>query len=138
MLSLLNSLKDQTPPTNDRCNYHGCEATTREGKPYCSDHIEECHYIKSVLAEIDKRNGESKVLDSGRWISTNAYLIREAIIQLEHGTFTAARLGRVLDISERGADILIRQMARHGFVKLSVSETGAISATKRSLKEIID
>jgi hypothetical protein len=116
----------------DHCRHPGCGASTREGKPYCSNHIEHCEYIQKVLAEIDRRDNESRVLDSGRWVAQNGHLVREALLILDGGTFTAARLGRMLDITEKAADTLIRMMARKGYVRISFSDTGALSATKRT------
>ena len=117
----------------DTCQFPDCGATTREGKPYCSNHIENCAYIQSVLAEIERRNAESKTLDSGRWITTNAHLIREALILLEHGSFSAARLGRMLDVTERAADTLIRMMSRRGLVTITKGDNGIITAAKRTM-----
>lgn len=127
---LRRAFRNDVHPT-DRCHKPGCNASTREGKPFCSDHIENCDYIKKVLAEIDRRDNESRVLDSGRWVAQNGHLVREALLLLDGGTFTAARLGRMLDISEKAADTLIRMMARKGYVRIGFSDTGALSATKR-------
>lgn len=128
---LRRAFRNDVYPT-DRCRHPGCGASTREGKPYCSDHIENCDYIKKVLAEIDRRDNESKTLDSGRWVTQNSHLVHEALIVLEGGTFTAARLGRILDVSEPAADTLIRMMARRGYVRIGFSESGALVATKRT------
>lgn len=128
---LTNTESDSESQTVEVCQHPGCETTTREGKPYCSSHIENCDYIRAVIAEIARRDAESRHLDSGRWVADNAHLIREALILLEHGSFSAARLGHMLDVSERAADTLIRVMSRRGFVVISVGERGAITATKR-------
>jgi hypothetical protein len=130
-LSHLRNIGDTEPRVIDRCQVKGCGASTREGKPYCSLHIENCAYIRTILAELDRRSAESATLDSGRWIACNAHLVREASLLLLQGSYTAARLARMLDITERAAAVLIRMMSRQGLVTVSFSESGAISATRR-------
>jgi len=135
MFAALEQLRANTQEEHvviDTCQADGCATSTREGKPYCSQHIEHCDYIKKVLAEIARRREESTILDSGRWVAQNGHLVKEALLYLANGSYTAARLGRVLDISECAAATLVRMMSRNGLAVISISDTGTLTATRRT------
>lgn len=42
-----------------RCELPGCIQSTREGKPYCSDHVEMHPYVQAILAK--KRDETAKL-----------------------------------------------------------------------------
>lgn len=36
----------------ERCRAPGCSQGTREGKPYCSDHVDHHSYVQDLLAKM--------------------------------------------------------------------------------------
>jgi len=108
------------------CQADDCRANTREGKPYCSDHIELSPYVQRVLREIAQREAEAAVLGDGYEVPMKGHLIKETIVLLEQNSYTAARLSRLLDIDHQSAETLIRQMSKQGLAKMGRTERGAI------------
>jgi predicted HTH transcriptional regulator len=113
--------------SNPRCDAKGCQRTTREGKPYCSSHVEESVYVKSILQELALRDQEAARLTEGLDINTRGHLIRESLLMLEQGSYTAAKLSRLMDISHIAAETLIRVMAKKGLAQMGKTDRGALT-----------
>lgn len=111
------------------CRVESCIAVTREGKPYCSDHIEHSPYVMRLIQEIDRRELESALLDRGEEIPLNGSLVVEAITLLHSGGYTAARLARMLDIEPDAALSLIKLMSRKGITKMGKTERGSTTVS---------
>ena len=108
------------------CQATDCKANTREGKPYCSNHIELSPYVKRVLKEIAQREAEAAALSDGYEVPKKGHLIKETLILLDQNSYTAARLSRLLDVDHCSAEALIRQMSRQELAKMGRTERGAI------------
>ena len=111
---------------NPECEFSGCKRTTREGKPFCSDHVESSPYVKAVMAEIALRDDEERLLAKGEPPSCDGHLVRETLLTLEQGSFTSAKLSRLMDISHDATETLIRFMAKEGLVRMSKTDRGAL------------
>ena len=97
------------------CEEKGCSKSTREGKPFCSKHIELSPYIQSIQAQLDKRDAEEQVLEKGtRLIDRNGFFVREAVLLLRTKDFTAKSFSRRLDISHKAAARLVDLLIRWG------------------------
>ncbi len=112
--------------SNPRCDAITCERTTREGKPYCSDHVELSPYVKGVMEELALRDTEARALANDQPIKRDGHLVRETLLMLEQGAYTSAKLSRLMDIPHDSTETLIRIMAREGLAKMSKTDRGAL------------
>lgn len=49
------------------CEVDGCSATTREGKPFCLEHVERMPRVQVVLARLAAREKELAAVAEGGW-----------------------------------------------------------------------
>ena len=117
-------------PTASKCKLTSCDKSTREGKPYCSGHIEHGPYIRKIINELILRDTEAKILDEGGAIPNGGHLVRETMLLLAHNTYTAARLARLLDISHPAVNTLIKLLASRSMAKMGRTERGSITVCK--------
>jgi len=97
------------------CQASGCTRSTREGKPFCSDHIENAPYVRRILGILTDRDEEERVLELKRGrISQAGFFYRETLLLLRTKDFTAKGLARRLDISHYAAERLIGLIDRDG------------------------
>jgi len=100
------------------CSEIGCSKSTREGKPFCSKHIELSPYIQSIRDQLAKRDDEEKALEAGkRLIAPNGFFVREAVLLLRTKEFTAKSFSRRLDISHKAAARLVDLLIRWGHAR---------------------
>ena len=115
---------------NPRCSAEDCNKTTREGKPYCSEHIMLSPYVAQILEELKIKDEEEKKLSNGEEISQEGHLIRETLLLLEQASYTSAKLSRLVDISHTAAEALIMQMHRLGLARISRGEHGGLMVSR--------
>lgn len=119
------------PPTgrtgSSHCRVEECKASTREGKPYCSAHIEHSPYIKRLIREIELRDEEEATLIRGEPVDTTGHLVREALLALKQGTYTSARLARLIDVDPDAAVTLIKLLDRRGLALAGRTERGSLT-----------
>jgi predicted HTH transcriptional regulator len=107
------------------CQSPGCAKSTREGKPFCSLHIEQSRYVKQILQILADREKEEEILNRERGkISPQGFFVRETLILLRTKDFTAKGLSRRLDLSHHAAKRLISMMATWGLAKKSKTQRG--------------
>lgn len=95
-----------------RCKASDCGASTREGKPYCPDHVDQNDYVKSLIAKLDAKDQEArKVVKKGQEVISNDSLtLREVVQELKfHGPRTIARLCRDTQLEK---DVLVGYIDR--------------------------
>lgn len=83
------------------CDQAGCSQATREGKPYCSDHVEELPYVLQVQARIEAREAELAAVSKrgARAVDVHGIVAREVLCSLWiHGERSVARLARELNV----------------------------------------
>jgi hypothetical protein len=131
---IVPKLVDRTQPVERRgkpvrCEEPGCNRTTREGKPYCSHHVERLEYVARLIEERKRREAEAAAVAKGRRRADPCSVIaKEMLVQLRvHGPRTAARLSRTLnedfDVVQRYA----RALKRAGVVSLSYTRRGSMT-----------
>jgi len=99
------------------CSISSCTRTTREGKPFCSDHIENAPYVREILETLSQRDSEEAALGKKRGkISNTGFFYTETLLLLRSRDYTAKGLSRRLDISHQAAERLICLMAKDGLV----------------------
>lgn len=85
------------------CAHPGCRQKTREGKPYCPEHIENLTQVKEILAQLEGKRAEEEVANLGGWKSINrdGITTHEILQMLDlHGPRTMERLARDLKLTE--------------------------------------
>ena len=112
------------------CKLDGCRVSTREGKPYCFNHVEHSPYVKALLVEIAVREGEASRLSRGEDVGCNARLVKESLILLRSGSYTSARLARMIDIDPDAAISLIKLLDRNGLARMGKTERGSITVER--------
>lgn len=119
------------------CQLHGCKRSTREAKPYCSEHIENTPYVKRLLEILAGRDKEEVVLTKGRGtIPKDGFFYRETLLLLRAKDFTAKALSRRLDISHDAANRLIVLMAGDGLAKVGKTARGDLTLSGLAPKDL--
>ncbi len=122
------------------CKAKRCPKSTRDGKPYCSRHIEEAPYVKAILKKLANRAKEEKLLvEAKRSLAPDSFLIRETILLLRTKDYSAKGLARRLDIPHVASKRLIFLMNKKGLAKRHESSRGEVSISglgERDLREI--
>ena len=107
------------------CQAEKCKRATREGKPFCSGHIEQAPYVASILDILEKRGAEEAILESGKGkVSGDGFFYKETLLLLRTKNFTAKALSRRLDISHKAADRLIRLLVKDKLAVATATQRG--------------
>lgn len=83
------------------CEADDCVQATREGKPFCSDHVERLSYVQEVQARIAARERElAEVTKRGaRAVDIEGIVARDILLSLWiNGQRSVARLSRELNV----------------------------------------
>lgn len=108
--------------TSKVCQIPGCPASTREGKPYCSDHVDQNPYATQLLeslAELERehakvrRRGATAVRPDS---PTSCEILRELEQQR---TCSVARLAQILALPQTLVGTYVQGLARTGHVMTS-------------------
>jgi hypothetical protein len=93
------------PPTGRKkpthCEAEDCSQATREGKPFCSDHVERLSYVQEVQARIVAREAELAAVKKrgGRAVDLEGIIARDVLCSLWiNGERSVARLSRELNV----------------------------------------
>jgi len=93
------------PPTGRKkpthCAAEDCVQATREGKPFCSDHVERLSYVQQVQARIAAREDELAAVKKrgGRAVDIEGIIARDVLCSLWiNGERSVARLSRELNV----------------------------------------
>lgn len=121
------------------CKAKDCEKSTREGKPYCSAHIEQAPYVAKILAILVDRDEEERVLNlkKGR-ISADGFFYRETLLLLRSKDFTAKGLARRLDLSHHASERLIALMAKDRLVIREFTSRGDTTISGLGAHDLAD
>ena len=113
------------------CEFPDCGQHTREGKAFCSEHVEHHPYAKWIAEQIQVREREiERGKKSGtRGISPKSGITRDLLgYVVESGCCTLDRLRRerMHDTDVKIVERYVRRMAKKGLVKLSKTTRGGI------------
>lgn len=119
-----------------KCEVPECDQSTREGKPYCSEHVGKNSYAAKVLADIARRDAEDTFVLNPR-TKVKDYPIdgvtARAIVQnvRENGTRTKERLCRELNIEKKLLDAYSKALIRSGVLRLGRTGRGSETLSLR-------
>lgn len=121
------------------CSHDNCVKSTREGKPYCSNHIEHCTYIQVILAELARRGKEERILDRKRGnVPKDGFFVREGLLLLRTKEFTIKAFSRRLDISHHAAERLISMLVRWGHARRIRTGRGGTTVSRIGVRDLED
>lgn len=121
------------------CTADKCARSTREGKPFCSRHIEQSDYIQEVLAKLAAAKVEESILEAGRTeIPRAGFYVKEAVLLLRTKDFTVKSFSRRLDISHKATDRLIQLLVKWGLAQRNRNGRGGKSIRGIAPKDLVD
>ena len=94
---------EQAQTAAKMCDSPGCFETTREGKTYCSNHIEMQPYVRDLLKRMEQRHEEDEMVRREGSVAVNleGITVKEIKLQLSiSGSRTEERLTRELQIDK--------------------------------------
>lgn len=112
-----------------KCGASGCAAATREGKPFCPEHVLKNPYVAGLLERIAEREAEeARVLRVGqRAVDPTGITAQEILLQLKlYGGRTIARLSRDLMLEEDVVESYGRALAKLGAVSIGRHRRGLL------------
>jgi len=80
-----------------------CEETTREGKEYCTRHVENHSYIQDLMARMKERDREDHavMMNGSSAVNLNGITVQEIMIHLRQtGTKTVEGLAKALQLEK--------------------------------------
>ena len=112
-----------------RCEAAGCTETTRNGKPYCTNHVELLPYVNRLIDTLEARDAElERVAKRGpRSVDPQGITAQEILLQLKlYGGRTIARLSRDLMLEENVVESYGRALAKLGCVSIGRHRRGLL------------
>lgn len=125
-LDVLAPIKGRTQPRY--CDVPGCTESTREGKPYCPDHVDHNTYVQELMARLDERDEQDeRVRRRGhKVVNMDSVTVAEILLHLElHGARTEERLVRELNLDLDVLQPYLRALAKRGLVKFGRTRRGS-------------
>lgn len=101
------------------CDHPGCSTSTRERKPYCTEHVREHPYVTDLLARLSAIERELAAVErrGTRAVDIDGVLATEVLRELSlHGDRTIRRLARDLALPTKVLDAYVRALAKAGRV----------------------
>lgn len=111
------------------CQADGCSASTREGKPFCPDHVEKHGYVQNILMLLQKQDEEiEKVAKQGsiRPIKNDSLTAKELVQHIHiHGARTLPRLSREFQIEEDVLTVYARYLVKNNRARMGRTSRGS-------------
>jgi len=118
------------------CELQGCPNVTREGKPFCPEHVDLNPHALRVTQEIAQREAEDAIVAKGD-TPVSGYNVRgltaQAILQdlIEHGTRTKARICRELSLERSVLDGYVEALVEKGLIAEGLTQRGSETLSLR-------
>jgi len=109
-------------------NGRECGRTTREGKPYCPDHVGQHPYIAGLLTRIGETDDEvERVKKQGfRGVSKDSIIVDDILIKLRtEGPRTVERIARAVHIEPLLVEKYGKYMINKGMIVSFISKRGS-------------
>jgi hypothetical protein len=106
----------------------GCGDVTREGKPYCTEHVEQHTYVRRILADLARsEDEEAEVRARGaEAVDTDGLLAEEVVRTLQlNGSRTVERLARDTQLAPPVVASYVEALEGIGMVTCSRTRRGA-------------
>ena len=113
---------------NRSCKITGCQNSTREGKPFCPDHVERHDYVQGILEILARREAEEdRVRRKGASaVDPQGLTAQELILHLsQHGSRTVERLSREFQLESEVMRDYIDALLERGLVQIGRTARGS-------------
>lgn len=110
------------------CEAPGCNQATREGKAYCSDHVEMHPYVQDLIMRLEEREAEDERVNrrGPRAVNLQGITTQEILQHLAfHGPRTEERLCRELNLEVKTLQGYVQAMRRKKLVTLGHTKRGS-------------
>ncbi len=110
------------------CESETCMKTTREGKPFCPDHVEHHAYVQSILHILSEREAErDRVRQQGpSAVDPMGLTAQELVLHLSlHGSRTVERLSREFQLESAVIHNYVAALKSQGKVILGRTTRGS-------------
>ena len=90
--------------TRPVCDVGGCFNSTREGKPYCPEHVDQHPYVQAILGILQQREDEENLVRrrGSAAVDPGGLTAKELVLHLSlHGSRTVERLSREFQLETR-------------------------------------
>lgn len=125
---ILDRNPERSATTSRGCAAAACGQSTREGKPYCSDHVGEHPYVQEILSTLAARQAEEAAVrnrGSGA-VDIGGLTARELLLHLSlHGARTVERLSRELQLESQVLSGYVSALVDDGRVSLGRTNRGS-------------
>jgi predicted transcriptional regulator len=110
------------------CEATGCSHATREGKAYCSDHVEMHPYVQDLITRLEQREEEDERVNKRgpRAVNLQGITTQEILQHLAfHGPRTEERLCRELNLDVKTLQGYVQALRRKKLVTLGHTKRGS-------------
>ncbi len=114
--------------TSRSCEAEGCLRVTREGKPYCLDHVLLNGYVSRMMGEMFELN---RSRNSGK--DPTGILANEVLVVLEDrgGAASVERISKTMNAPDTVIRKVLSGLSKKGKVTLAVTNRGKTIAKRR-------
>jgi predicted HTH transcriptional regulator len=117
-----------TNPSTRGCHAPSCSKTTREGKPFCPDHVERHDYVQGILEILEARRAEEdrvRKVGSGA-VDPRGLTAQELMLHLsQHGSRTVERLSREFQLEAPVMRNYVQALLEKGLVQIGRTTRGS-------------
>lgn len=113
---------------NRSCKISGCLNSTREGKPFCPDHVERHDYVQGILEILARREAEEeRVRHKGASaVDPHGLTAQELILHLsQHGSRTVERLSREFQLESQVMRDYVDALLERGLLQIGRTARGS-------------
>lgn len=109
------------------CEAPGCPHTTREGKPFCTDHVEMNPHAKKVVVGLTQQEkDDERAARSRRKVNTNGITATSVLQNVSYyGPRTKERLCRELNVDMDVLDGYVQALLKEGKISLGQTRRGS-------------
>lgn len=108
------------------CDVHSCPNTTREGKPYCTDHVDHHPYVQDLLSQLDDNETALARARLKGIVDLDSQAVQELLLHLNlHGARTEERLVRELHVDAKALKAILAKLTKAGKVQLGLTTRGS-------------
>ena len=110
----------------DYCTYPNCRRTTREGKPYCIEHLTLSPYIKSLTGLVERRESHIKCLLAGN-LDLDPGVVEEIMSMIKtSGEATLQRVSFATGYTQRVISTYVQKLIAQGVLEEGRTPRGSV------------
>lgn len=136
-LARLDTLSEGRVRTESRwCEHASCTQRTRDGKPFCLDHVEDHPYVQALVVKIAEREAQDeRVKRAWEEADLAGVTAREILLHLDlHGARTEERLVRELHLDLRVVTNYLMALSASGQIVFGITSRGSRVARLASMQ----